>query len=1374
MAKSAADQQQVIVAWDHAELDGEAREFRVGSSALIEFIREHNEADILRELVQNEYDAHGKRLIVAFGQDALRITGTGRKIDSAGWKRLKVVFGTGAVIGDDEEIPPKANSIGSKNFGLRTLFLLGDRIYIRSGGWQTMLSLDGVPAHPIRDAETKGRPGVQIEVPYRTRPVGKLLAFDTAREAAALGAFTSELAPMLMKLAQPGGRSLESLIVSSARHARELQWRQTATALRSSSRGISLLQRKIVIHERPKRTALHELEFQLNVAVPDHLDAPDFPSYYKVRGHNVKLGCSVQLRQGRVNTKAKGIFYYPLGASKCFTGNAVSVSAPFEMNTARTALIDPVQSSWNAWLLEQAAAMTCQLLSGEWLQRFGATAYLAIVQRDDATVEGYADRICATLKEEAVWPTRARNGRAIVLAQANTIVLPSSPSLDGILSAQRYLDDRLHAEPKVRDLAKEAGALAFTLNAAIRLRCAGKDKRQLQTHLQPQEADFYYTEFPTSLEASKVQVQFARAFDEHKLSADNRADLRSAPTTLAADATLQAPNLPLWIVPQEMADLCDIPKTSQLHPELATSTTLRLICRTFSIADWVRTTAENLTSADEQTRTVLFHYILKHWRQFGRRIAMLRTLPVLRDHRGRWQKPCDLTLREAPYASVLADVLHFPHKDFAKDKDLARAFLFKTKIDGDNLVAFAQLIQEDPALAPSCEELLDNLSALLVPEVTGKLSQLRFLTGSDGALHRPRDIYQRTRVIEDTLGADAVFPAGTRLRLYERLGCPDRPKALDILGHLSRLREQNASPEQPDTLYSALNDALARERLAPAAYRASAIIWNGASYSTPADTLLGPRHRRVFLHAVPQVIAQSTRLDAALRALGVSSTPHERHWNTLFKWFNTKYLTLPGPITKAEIQALRGAYSKLDHIPDEIKQEDRWLLDDQGYLHTLRDVRQATYVIDDDPLLRAALKTASVAIGFADTAVPETRRFYAALGLRPLSALRREGTLTLGPEQRRATGVDPSILSWVHSFEFAYALAQILATRAARLQERIISPTRIRERLKQVRHVRCHQSINLTCTVAGHHVIVEKKVAIENTAIVLSGAPTPKEFQHLVGFAIAEWIWDGRPPEEVVTHIIFLLDLRDEGALSAHFQLLGIQYDPSVARKRARYETEADAVAPIKASIIAELSQTLGNRRLHEPSAKNSHPKPQRPSRAPLPALETVTMEECTATGRLKPKRTGSTIRLRSSSRAPTVPDEQADRALGRHAEELIYRHEIERIAALGYDAARVVWHAEADPDNASDHDIGSVDNEGQPIWIEVKATTGADGNFRWTRQEFERAVQARDRYWLYRVYNARSKTPKIKKFKDPIGMLSRGQLQIDVSGFYAEVEALL
>ncbi len=142
--------------WNLLDTKKQELRYNYGNSIVAEFVLGHDHADVLREIVQNEYDAGGNRLQVAFGTDELRIRGNGSPIDAAGWKRLSVMLGTGQVGSSGPTIAQKVNGIGSKNFGLRTLFLYGDQIYIRSGGFLTVLDfLLGTLPKPVYEPHSK-------------------------------------------------------------------------------------------------------------------------------------------------------------------------------------------------------------------------------------------------------------------------------------------------------------------------------------------------------------------------------------------------------------------------------------------------------------------------------------------------------------------------------------------------------------------------------------------------------------------------------------------------------------------------------------------------------------------------------------------------------------------------------------------------------------------------------------------------------------------------------------------------------------------------------------------------------------------------------------------------------------------------------------------------------------------------------------------------------------------------------------------------------------------------------------------------------------------------------------------------------------------
>jgi hypothetical protein len=75
---------------------------KFGFSVVEEFVSGHEANDVLRELVQNEYDAGGEEVSIIFGSEGLTVSGKGRPIDSKGWSRLEVFLGTGRVVGGQE------------------------------------------------------------------------------------------------------------------------------------------------------------------------------------------------------------------------------------------------------------------------------------------------------------------------------------------------------------------------------------------------------------------------------------------------------------------------------------------------------------------------------------------------------------------------------------------------------------------------------------------------------------------------------------------------------------------------------------------------------------------------------------------------------------------------------------------------------------------------------------------------------------------------------------------------------------------------------------------------------------------------------------------------------------------------------------------------------------------------------------------------------------------------------------------------------------------------------------------------------------------------------------------------------------------------
>ena len=134
------------------------------------------------------------------------------------------------------------------------------------------------------------------------------------------------------------------------------------------------------------------------MGIPSEFRNETFPSYFKVNpGRRLKIGVSLRKKGQKIDLENDGVFFYPIGVANGYTGNAVSINAPFQMNADRSQILDKASSSWNAWLLKCASDLTMELLTSDWLRRFGADAYLAVNPNRFAASAG--DAYVSELKE---------------------------------------------------------------------------------------------------------------------------------------------------------------------------------------------------------------------------------------------------------------------------------------------------------------------------------------------------------------------------------------------------------------------------------------------------------------------------------------------------------------------------------------------------------------------------------------------------------------------------------------------------------------------------------------------------------------------------------------------------------------------------------------------------------------------------------------------------------------------------------------------------------------------------------------------------------------------------------------------------------------
>jgi hypothetical protein len=1372
---------------------------KIGGSIVDQFVLGHEPTDVLRELVQNEFDADGDVMAVTFGTNQLSISGSGRPINKKGWDRLDVVIGTGRVAGDlaGAKIEPKENGIGSKNFGLRSLFLFGDRIYVRSNGRRAVQNLIRLATKIEPDADSKGQRGVNIHVPYRTEPFDKLQPFTPDREIETFDKMAGGLLATMVKLALPGRkRGIRALTLRSDRQGRTLSWRQEVEREVCRVVGVSALRRtgrlsdQRDLDEKPATRRFEEIEFTRAVPVPSQFSGQALGPYYRGSAGTVRIGISLPIRLKRPDLAVAGRFFYPLQTPSSATGSVVSVSAPFELVADRSALLE---CEWNTWLMAQAAELVVALLTNDWISRFGSSAFLAIRAMTEAKPAAFADALKEHLQEAACWPN-LENGRS----KAADLVLPEESEFTGLLSASRYLRQDLAETPELRDLVKSCGAKPFTRDSLIRLRCAGKDPSALATKVAKDDADFHFTNYAASLAEPERQLAMGRALATVRLSNENRRDLKGTRSTLAADGSLQAAGA-LVVVSDEIWDVCQAPLVTRLHRALNGEKALTALCTPFDLDIWVRSAAERASAGtiDDEERLKLYRHLLSDDVGLTRSIvAALKPSPVLLDRRGVWTAPNDMVRLPIAQARLLARTIHAPAPAVLKRPKLLEALRVRDRLTGQDLIDFAAHLVAEPEKAGAFESLLKANPQLLTAGTVRQLRDIPFLVTRAGDLAAPSDLFLDNEVNRICAASDSRIVGGRNPDLYVRLRCQERPSVAVMLKALEELRAEDRAPADVATFYAALVQALRAERTPIAQLVDRSILWCQGAYCSPRDALVGPRIPNWFQRAVPYLRGPSILADS-FEALGAATSPQDHHWIRFFEWAGEQasYTFTVGPGVR---QMLREAYQRrgLSGLPDGLPEDVRCLLAQDNRLFSRAEVRAGALVEDDLPALATALSKAGATTGFAAT-TDDSRSFFGTLGLQRLTTICGSPKLSVGLESKAPPWFkarhSERILELLQREDFRTAVDLLVyGYRREHGTIRFLRQHEIMDRLRAIEHVRFVTGIDRHYSLGGKTVGITTEAAAVDGDIALKPTRTKFEFEQNLTYALAELlgatqVGDAR---RLSVALLPLLMCESSADMFAYLERQGLK--PSSWAESALPAVDPIAEANAPPSPEQTVIQTLLTQMFDQaaaagpdntpapaaaPTAAPTPPPPPARTTFELPSLDLVTPSIERPTDHAlaaRPPASGGGGRYASGSnnwRPPDAYDVDRDQKVGARGEEIVYLDELERVRAFGHERPEdhVIWVSRTQP--GADHDIRSIDKHGKPLWLEVKSSMGTDGRFDWPQREFEKALRERDRYILWRVYQAHATHPVAKAFVNPAALLARSKLRVELSGMVGFVE---
>lgn len=403
-----------------------------------QFLRGLTLDDLIVELVQNDLDAKASQTSITFHPGRLVCEGDGDVVSDDGWRRLAYISGAGY------QVESKRFGIGVKNHGLKSCFILGDEVIIRSGGRKTIQTLykDGTSNPPFPGAwkepgqdEEAPFDGCSIEVPYRQKRLvvtkGEPLEIDPTDDDLVEKLFwnaCAELPGKLMGAVRPGIQDQYTLSLNHhSLGSVEIHWR-AKRPWHVNGRGrrqFTLFSRECTISSNcadMQSEVIHERACTFKVGLPSGTrhEIPDF--FTLDRRYFVAEIAWLTDAKGRPRT-SRGVRRYPIGyaptSKSALTGLGVHFSGPYVSDAERhgvsqlSSLNDHIDNACKDALVE---IMACHLL-----HRHGGKAMeLYLDDPSSPDDDGLADLISRSVNKRAL-PLRPKKS----LASVNSKPLPS-------------------------------------------------------------------------------------------------------------------------------------------------------------------------------------------------------------------------------------------------------------------------------------------------------------------------------------------------------------------------------------------------------------------------------------------------------------------------------------------------------------------------------------------------------------------------------------------------------------------------------------------------------------------------------------------------------------------------------------------------------------------------------------------------------------------------------------------------------------------------------------------------------------------------------------------------------------------------------------
>ena len=272
---------------------------------------------------------------------------------------------------------------------------------------------------------------------------------------------------------------------------------------------------------------------------------------------------------------------------------------------------------------------------------------------------------------------------------------------------------------------------------------------------------------------------------------------------------------------------------------------------------------------------------------------------------------------------------------------------------------------------------------------------------------------------------------------------------------------------------------------------------------------------------------------------------------------------------------------------------------------------------------------------------------------------------------------------------------------------------RIRAEFRRISQISVVREISRHYSVAGSTFRVAAVAVVVNSTIYIHPTRSRDTLRNLIALALADALGSsGTRRGRLLDSTSRLLAARTQQDLVDYMRLRGIDWSGTGSLGELNGVDDVDLADAVRSLSESLIDETRRRKTSEAPAPKTKRPDTTETGKPPkpLPPISDVSLRELPADPNWKPGTKKGGGGGGGGQWRPRTPEEQErDKAVGRRAEELVLQQERKRVRKAGIDPNRVIWTADTDP--SADHDILSVDDDGETIWIEVKGTTGKEAD---------------------------------------------------------------